>query len=221
MWIAGKDWDRGAAIEQMARLIGSDIPEAKFGTWGREGTGVRLAPPLTKTGPSAPFKHCGLRHQGWTDDLLWILFRRGSKSLGTLRIRTETVKSDPGAKKARTFGTLAQTGSFCEISRSAPTAKRSGDLVREIKRRGWFHGSDGKWYRAAMNDLDDENPPKAGKKASKADPNQVTSNARITWTTLPAEGWMSMATGWNGIPFSFEATNRKPATEGTKGRSFA
>jgi hypothetical protein len=190
LWIAGKTGTVAPPIEQMARLIGTDIPDGEFTTWGGEGTGVRPRATAYKNGADRTIQ--ALRVEASRDGLItyYGYFFDEDENRWKLYVSAQKPSKRPNAKESPNFGTLASTGSFCEIP-GPPNRERSGDLIREIKRRGWFHGSDGKWYRATMADASEPKP----KKGKKQDPDAITSKRSYYMDNFAGEGWMSMATG--------------------------
>jgi len=144
---------------------------------------------------------------------------------------------EPAGRKNMS-GTLDSTGSFCEIP-GPPAVERSGDVVREIKRRGWFYGSDQSWYRAqlgpddadakdapadepgdkaANNQATDERPARKQKPRSKAAESmqavpEAASAQRFYYTKdYLTDGWIGMAAG--GIEsYVHDASTREMPTQ--------
>lgn len=191
MWIAGRNATEAPPIEKMTRLIGTDLPDARYGTFGSEGTGVRFAGVAYKDGADRTiqalridFAEDGLRiYYGYFYDepeKRWKLW--ASAQAPGLK---KTAKSGPD------FGTLRGTGSFCEIP-GPPNRERSGDVVREIKRRGWFYGRDQTWYRAQLSDDSDSGNRKKAKPSSS---DRLDGKRVYYMEDYATDGWMSMATG--------------------------
>jgi hypothetical protein len=148
MWIAGRNATQAPPIEKMSRLIGTDIPDARYSTFGGEGTGVKFAAVAYKNGADRTIQALRVEANG---DLrtFYGYFYDEEEHRWKLYASAQAPE-----KRKNTSEFLASTGSFCEIP-GPPNRERSGDLVREIKRRGWFYGSDHKWYRAQLNRLAD------------------------------------------------------------------
>jgi hypothetical protein len=89
----------------------------------------------------------------------WVLFAAGRR---------------PSKSKKGQLGLRA--GSFCEVP-GPPNVERTGDMVREVKRRGWFYGADKKWHVADTLHLGD-------------DPANTNRFVRAL-----DDGWLSMGTG--------------------------
>ncbi len=191
MWIAGRGATNAPPIKEWARLIGTDIPEAQYGSFGHEGTGVKFrnAPAYKeKTDRTIQALRGDLKDGLWTfygyfydeQEQRWRLY--GSAQL-LMR---------GGEKARRTYvkdGTMCRTGSFLEIPGRA-SRTRCGDVVSEIKRRGWFYGSDHKWYRAQMNDQRYDTQPRREAKSPKLDGTRA-----YYMDDYATDGWMSMAMG--------------------------
>lgn len=191
MWIAGKEGTQAPPIPQMARLIATAIPGAKFSTWGGEGTGVRPSAVAYKNGADRTIQ--ALRIETSKEDGLvtyFGYFYDEEESRWKLYVSAQKPAKRANAKDSPNFGTLNNTGSFCEIP-GPPNKERSGDLVREIKRRGWFLGSDQTWYRATMADASEKKP----KKAKESEQESISSKRSYYMDDFVREGWMSMATG--------------------------
>ncbi len=183
MWIAGREATHAPPIEKMARLIGTDIPDAEFSTFGGEGTGVKFRAgayqhetPRTIQALRIEATPDGTRtYFGYFYDEAqkrWMLFASAQEP----------------EKRKNMGGLLGSTGSFCEIP-GPPDRERSGDLVREIKRRGWFLGSDQTWYRAQLGDGTSRVRKKDG------DAPSISDERSYYMKDYASEGWMGMATG--------------------------
>lgn len=192
MWAAGRDADVAPPLPQMPRLIGTGIPGAQFSTFGHEGTGVKFRNAVAYPDGAErtiqalriePAEGGVLTYYGYFYDeksARWRLYASGQKPP-----KKSKAAGGPG------FGTLTSTGSFCEIP-GPPNRERSGDVVREIKRRGWFHGSDGKWYRAVLAHA---LPDQAGRRKKGKTAPAVTNKSVHYMTDYATEGWMAMSTG--------------------------
>jgi hypothetical protein len=189
MWIAGRGASNAPPIEKMARLIGTDIPDARYSTFGSEGTGVRFAAVAYKNGATRTIQ--ALRREVAEDGLQTYYGYFYDEDLRRWRLYASA--QTPGRRGANTStnaASLESTGSFCEIP-GPPNRERSGDLVREIKRRGWFFGSDEKWYRAMLP------APRAGRhrKSAAAAPESMSDERVYYMQDYETDGWMGMRTG--------------------------
>jgi hypothetical protein len=145
MWAAGRNATEAPPPEEMPRLIATGHPEAAFGSFGGEGTGLKMRDAVAYE-KQADRAIQGFRissennlhtYFGYVFDESkdhWVLFAAGQK---------------PGTKARDSKEYLNRTGSFCEIP-GPPDVERTGDVQRIIERRGWFYGSDGKWYPAEL-----------------------------------------------------------------------
>jgi hypothetical protein len=207
MWIAGRGATQAPPVEKMARLIGTDIPAAEYSTFGGEGTGVKFrAAAAYKNGADRTIQALRVEATGDVRTFYGYFYDEGER-----RWRLYASAQSPADRKNMS-GILASTGSFCEIP-GPPNRERSGDLVRAIKRRGWFFGSDQKWYRAQFNGDAPDAPeladpvaveaepatnPKARRKArpaSDALPETASSKRVYYLPDYATDGWMGMATG--------------------------
>lgn len=206
MWAAGRGATAAPPLPRMPRLIGTDITEARYGTFGGEGTGVKFFG-ATAYPDGAERIIQALRIETTPDGLVTYFgyFYDEKADRWRLYASAQQLAKNAKAVKNPAFGTMRGTGSFCEIP-GPPNRERSGDLVREIKRRGWFYGNDGKWYRAVLGDALNEQPPEP----KEPDDDGPIDNRRVYYMAdYATEGWMSMSTG--GIAYHLKsAHNRKP-----------
>ncbi len=191
MWIAGRNATEALPIEKMTRLIGTDLPDAHYSTFGSEGTGIRFAGVAYKDGADRTIQ--ALRIEFADDGLrtYYGYFYDEPEQRWKVWASTQAPGPKKTAKSGPDFGTLRGTGSFCEIP-GPPNRERSGDVVREIKRRGWFYGSDQTWYRAQMSDDSDSGKRKKAKPSS---PDRLDGKRTYYMEDYATDGWMSMATG--------------------------
>ncbi len=180
MWLASRGADHAPPLEKMPRILATGLPDASFSWFSHEGTGVKLRDAVaypdgaerTIQALRAEFADGLWTYYGYFYDesaARWKLFAAGRQPPKRGRA------PDP------TRGLLRSTGSFCEIP-GPPQRERSGDLVRRIKRRGWFIDRDGTPHLAAMATGRTRRSPPSSKR---------------TWymDNYPTEGWMGMATG--------------------------
>lgn len=169
MWSYGRGTEE-PAIEKLSHLIAVGSPEASFGGFGHEGTGVKPRGwgPLT-TRPTTLTQALRVEkgdpydiYYGYFIDPetnKWKFFAAGKK----------WHKPNRGCKG------LSSPGSFVEVPGPADR-QRSGDLRREGFIRGWTIDSDRKWHRFDQ--------------ASQA----KTENANKSWALIEG-GWYSKAMG--------------------------
>lgn len=137
MWAAGKG-KKTPPLEQMPHLLAAGSPEAEFSGFGHEGSGVKLRGwiPMPDR-PELCVQALRVESDGnydtysgyfWNHPTAqWKLYAVGRKWNG-------------GKEKSN-----LSPGSFCEVP-GPPQVQRSGDLVREVRRRGWHLGDNNKWY---------------------------------------------------------------------------
>ncbi|MEM9366396.1 MAG: hypothetical protein AAGD07_10395 [Planctomycetota bacterium] len=137
MWAAGKG--KGVpALAEMPHLLAAGSRDATFSGFGHEGSGVKLRDWIAM--PHRP-RECvqalRVETQGDYDTYFgyfwdhpterWRLYAVGRKWNGGKGIEN------------------LSPGSFCEVP-GPPHVQRSGDRVREVRRRGWHLGDDDHWY---------------------------------------------------------------------------
>ena len=226
IWIANRNGTEAPPIEKMARLIGTDIADLQYSTFGGEGTGVKFRGGVYKQATDRIIQALRLESDGAGLLTYYGYFYDEPEK------RWKLYASAQCPSRKNPDGLLGSTGSFCEIP-GPPNRERSGDLVREIKRRGWFYGSDQKWYRAqignlpdeaALDDADDDaeaapvaadNPavkkPRAKRKVPAAEAPEAASSKRVYY--LPdyaTDGWMGMRTGGMETYLGNVSGNEKP-----------
>jgi hypothetical protein len=175
MWAANRNASTMPAVAAMPHLLATANPAAEFSGFGHEGSGVKIRNwiPYQDHPKSVIQALRVVRHEGVDtfygylfDEKLnrWMLFAAGRRPS----------KNNRGDVSLR-------AGSFCEIP-GPPNVERTGDTVREVKRRGWFYGQDKKWHVADTLVLGD----------------QATDTNRFVRAL--DEGWLLMGTG--GIEMS-------------------
>lgn len=137
MWAAGRG-AKAPALERMPHLLAAGSPEAEFSGFGHEGSGVKL--------------------RGWT-----AMPDRPELVVQALRVEndgkyhtyygyfwdhptTEWKLYAVGRKWNTKPMTHLKPGSFCEVP-GPPQSQRTGDVVREVRRHGWFMGPEKEWHQ--------------------------------------------------------------------------
>ena len=195
MWIAGRNATEAPPVNRLPRLIATSLPDAEFSHFGHEGTGVKF-----RNATAYPFGADRIIQALRADlkDGLWTFYGYYyDEKMQQWRLYASAqqpkLKGPPELPEGE--GTLRRTGSFCEIP-GPPARERSGDVVRAIKRRGWFYGSDGKWYPALLETSRVRNssrqPP--GKEVHEREEAPVSKRTYYLYS-YPSEGWMAMETG--------------------------
>lgn len=149
MWLAGHTATSAPPIDQMPFIFATGIADADFETFHHEGTGVKLRNAVAYPDGAdrviqamrLSFENGRYIFYGYYFDeseSRWKLFAAGSKPHPANRR-----EPDP------TRGLLRRTGSFVEIP-GPPARERSGDVVRIVRRRGWFIDRDLNAHRAIM-----------------------------------------------------------------------
>lgn len=137
MWAAGKKGD-APPLQQMPHLLAAGSPAAEFSGFGHEGSGVKLRNwTAMPDRPQTVIQALRVENDGdyhtyygyfWDDPSQhWKLYAVGRKWSGGKPIRN-----------------LAP-GSFCEVP-GPPQVERTGDLPREVARRGWRLDERREWH---------------------------------------------------------------------------
>ena len=208
MWAAGRTATEAPPLLKMPRLIGTGIPQATYGTFGGEGTGVKFFGAVAYP-EGADRTIQALRIEPADDGLVTYFGYFFDEKGGRWRLYASAQAPSPSAK-SRNIGVLDSAGSFCEVP-GPPNRERSGDLVRRIERRGWFFGKDRKWYRALPADAG-KHPPDDPE--AKQDEGPITNRLVECTDNFAQGGWVALSTG--GIVHHLaHPSNRKPeeATE--------
>lgn len=136
MWAASKD-GKAPPLAQMPHLLATGSPEAEFSGFGHEGSGVKIRGwvPMPDR-PLEVVQALRVENDGnyetyygyfWNHPVhRWQLFAAGRKWNGN-----------------KTRSNL-KPGSFCEVP-GPPNRQRSGDQIREVRRRGWLVDEEGRW----------------------------------------------------------------------------
>ncbi|MCH7227118.1 fibronectin type III domain-containing protein [Haloferula sp. A504] len=182
MWLARRGAEHPPPIDRMPRILATGLPDATFGWFSHEGTGVKLRGAVAyPDGADRTIQALRVEHA----DGLWTyygyFYDEGAERWKLFAAGRQLAKF--GRAPDPSHDLLRRTGSFCEIP-GPPARERSGDLVRVIKRRGWFLGPDRIPHRAVMS------APRTGRTKPLARP-QRTYYADDYQT----QGWMVMATG--------------------------
>ncbi|BDS06637.1 hypothetical protein NT6N_16770 [Oceaniferula spumae] len=215
MWAVSMGADKKAPpIQQMPRLIGTGLPDASYSSFGHEGTGVKFRNAVAyPNGADRIIQAMRVETQDGITTYYayfynetsqrWVLYGSGQKPVKNRR-KGETDE-------------LRSTGSFCEVP-GPPNVERSGDVKRVIKRRGWFYGSDKKWYRAALS-TPSRKETQARSRADEAlktggDPH-LDSEQNYYANDYVSQGWMVTATGGmeNFLPLQRREEQLKKSVE--------
>lgn len=183
LWSYGRD-DAEPPVQDLSHLLAIGNRSAAFGTFGHEGTGVKIRDWEPLEGRQGQRQALALRvdpgptHSTYfsyffaADEQRWRLFGVGRK------------------KNKRGPLTSLTVGSFVEVP-GPPPRQRTGSYERRMRYRGWVMDRNGQWYgldRMSVGDVD----PETG----------------LTYTDrgVTADGWFYLQTG--GWAF------RKPPTGG-------
>lgn len=136
MWAAGR---RGEVppLERMPHLLAAGSPEAEFSGFGHEGSGVKIRgwTPMPDR-PAVCVQALRVENDGSYHTYYGYFWDHPTK-----RWRLYAVgRKWSGGKPMKHL----RPGSFCEIP-GPPHVQRTGDQVREVRRRGWFLGDAGQW----------------------------------------------------------------------------
>ncbi len=139
MWSYGKG-STPPPIQQWSHLIAAGSPEAEFSGFGHEGTGVKIRGPWQplKSRPKELIQALRVERGDKYDTYYgyyldpetknWNLFAAGNKW-----------------KKGKKSNKSLWPGSFVEVP-GPPARQRSGDILREVFRKGWAISDSGQWH---------------------------------------------------------------------------
>ncbi len=193
MWAANNKADEAPTLEAMPQLIATGHPEATFSSFGHEGTGLKLRDAVVHpNGADRAIQAMRMTSDAGVDTFYGYVYNEDRQ-----RWRLFAVGSKPQRTPGRPSD-MTSAGSFCEVP-GPPNVQRTGDVKRVIRRRGWFYGSDRRWYLADMP------TPSVQAKSPRARQDR----ARLAQGLLPialnqysrraenylTEGWIESATG--------------------------
>lgn len=124
-------------VERMPHLLAAGSPAAEFSGFGHEGSGVKLRgwTPMPDR-PQVCVQALRVETEGSYDTYSGYFWDHPGKGW-----KLYAVGRKWNGGKTRTH---LSPGSFCEVP-GPPHVERSGDMVREIRRRGWQY-TDGQWH---------------------------------------------------------------------------
>lgn len=125
--------------EQWSHMLAAGSPEAEFGSFGHEGSGVKLRGDWKPFGNDTREVTLALRGEVSGPWVHWFGYFLDPK---TKRFRLYAAAADwNGDKPVRSLN----PGAFVEQP-GPPDRERSGDLIRDIQRRGWMLDGEKKWH---------------------------------------------------------------------------
>lgn len=220
MWLAGQNATSAPPVGQMPFIFATGIAEADFETFHHEGTGVKLRNAVAyPDGADRVIQAMRLsfengRHVFYgyfydESESRWKLFAAGSKAQAPGRPAPDATR-----------GLLRRTGSFVEIP-GPPARERSGDVVRVVRRRGWFIDRDLTAHRAVMESPRDGLAAARGQllrdlTAAKTEA-AYTSKSSHYLDDFASEGWIASRTG--GIEHHLAMALPRDPAEVPRGRS--
>ena len=187
MWAAGQSAQSLPPLPAMPHLLATGNPAAEFSGFGHEGSGVKLR-------GWEPFAH-------HPKSVIQALRLEVSESFETyygyiFDDQKDSWKLYTAGRRALKTGQHAElrATSFCEIP-GPPAVERTGDLVRKVRRRGWFFGDDRKWHQA--------------------DTSTLTSKKEIAnrFSGIDPDGWFILGTG--GMEFFDPPSPRRSKVSST------
>lgn len=137
MW-AARNGGQAPPLEQMPHLLAAGSPEAEFSGFGHEGSGVKIRGWIPM--PDRPYEviqALRVESEGNYHTYHGYLWDHPSGKWQLYAVGREW----SGGKERKHLS----PGSFCEVP-GPPNRQRTGDLVREVRRRGWFADEKGQWF---------------------------------------------------------------------------
>jgi len=140
MWALSQKGAKGKMppLAEMPHLLATGNPEAEFGGFGHEGSGVKIRnwTPYAHR-PKSVIQALRVEQNGRYDTYYGYLFDEREKRWVLYAMGNKVPKRKAG-------GTVRAT-SFCEVP-GPPQVERTGDLERIMERRGWFVDLSGKVF---------------------------------------------------------------------------
>ena len=170
MWAASRKAAKLPDVSLMPHLLATANPDAEFSGFGHEGSGVKIRnwDPYQQN-PKSVIQALRVETANGVDTFYGYLYDEVKNRWMLFAAGRRPSKNKNGSLSLR-------AGSFCEVP-GPPNVERTGDVVREVKRRGWFYGPDEKWHVADTLRLGD-------------DPADTNRFVRVL-----DGGWLSMGTG--------------------------
>ncbi|QDV66450.1 hypothetical protein Poly24_01360 [Rosistilla carotiformis] len=193
MWAAGSKAAEAPPLESMPQLLATGHPEARFSSFGHEGTGLKIRDAVVYPGGAdRAIQAFRVTAQGDVFTYYGYIYNEAQQRWVLFAVGSQPKKSP----KDEPF--LTSTGSFCEIP-GPPRVQRTGDVQRVIRRRGWFYGSDRRWYLASLPSPAEQTKTKRAR-LDRAAANRGELPIALNKYTRYAdnyrtEGWIESATG--------------------------
>ena len=137
MWAAGRG-GKVPPLERMPHLLAAGSPDAQFSGFGHEGSGVKLRgwTPMPDR-PEVCIQALRVENDGNYHTYYGYFWDHSSKQWKLYAVGRKWSGGKPV--------THLQPGSFCEVP-GPPNVQRTGDVPREVRRRGWFRDElAGRW----------------------------------------------------------------------------
>lgn len=141
MWAASRNSKSAPPLQTMPHLLATGHPQAIFGGFGHEGSGVKIRnwEPFAHH-PKSVIQALRVESKDGTDTYSGYLFDERTNHWILYAVGRRPQKS-----KAAAGPTVLRPASFCEVP-GPPATQRSGDQQRTMRRRGWFYGEDKLWH---------------------------------------------------------------------------
>lgn len=140
MWAASRNSQSAPPLLSMPHLLATGHPQAEFGGFGHEGSGVKIRnwEPFAHH-PKSVIQALRVESKNGTETYSGYLFDERTNRWVLYAVGRRPQKSQPAAH------TVLRPASFCEVP-GPPATERSGDRLRNMRRRGWFYGEDKQWH---------------------------------------------------------------------------
>ncbi len=140
MWAASRKSESAPPLQSMPHLLATGHPQAEFGGFGHEGSGVKIRnwEPFAHH-PKSVIQALRVESENGIDTYSGYLFDDRTNHWVLYAVGRRPQKTNTAAH------TVLRPASFCEIP-GPPATQRSGDQQRTIRRRGWFYGDDKLWH---------------------------------------------------------------------------
>ncbi|MGJ8696292.1 MAG: DUF3472 domain-containing protein [Verrucomicrobiaceae bacterium] len=173
MWAASQNAEKLPPLKTMPHLLATGNPDADFSGFGHEGSGVKIRnwEPYAHH-PKSVIQALRMEVNEEFETYFGYLYDDRSHHWQLYAVGRRPLKNGKIPELKAT--------SFCEVP-GPPQVERTGDLIRKIRRRGWFYGDDKKWHQA--------------------DTSTFTSRKEVInkLNTIDHDGWFILGTG--GLDF--------------------
>lgn len=149
MWAAGKGKE-APPVTSMPHLLATGNPDAEFSGFGHEGSGVKLRGwDCLDWNPTSVIQALRIERRG-PYDFYYGYFYHQPQQRWILHAAGARPPRRPNAPPE-----FSRVTAFTEVP-GPPDRQRTGDVERQVARRGWFLDSEGEWHVADVHSCKDK-----------------------------------------------------------------